>query len=499
MRARSQLPSFIVAAAHRSSLPTAKLVIALLSTLVLVLLWAPVVVRAQEASDVNVTAAESLEQSRDSAGTHLVRAGETLWGIAARYYGDGHLWTTLARRNQISISGPAPLRVGMKLMVPSGQTVRRTKAAAMAAAPADSSVPAVALAKAGDGALAVPMATRKAESLAAQTAAKSDASARGRAAGQSAKATGVALADSTRRAEFAPDSSRVDLQPQHSSDPVVAKRGTRIGLVNAGDQETSRKPSEVLTVFHRDLPDAAEAERRTRAVLRPNTPVPRQAEFESAPFVIGRESLAAGGLITMRVGSPSTAASGYPQRAIKTDIVEIREPTAQRYTVGQRLMAVTTVTSLDKTTVIAMPSGVLEVMSAEPGKPSLARLTRQSGRVEQGQRLLPAVGVTAAWAAAVPMSRADIASSVRWIDPSEVQPTLSSFVVLGAGTEQGVTAGDEFGIYRSGTKEHPEVDAMVARARIVRSDAGGSAAIIIKQYETDIRVGLTARRIGRAP
>jgi hypothetical protein len=359
----------------------------------------------------------------------------------------------------------------------------------------------VALAKAGDGALTVPMATRKAGSLAAQTAAKSNAaaSARGRAAGQPVRATAVARADTIRRAELVPDSSRANLQPQGSSDLIVTKQGTRIGLVTVGDQEASREPSEVLTVFHRDLPDAAEAERRTRAILRPNTPAPRQAEFEAAPFVIGREELATTGRITMRVGSPSTTESRYPQRAIKTDLVEIREPTAQRYTVGQRLMAVTTVTSLDKTTVIVMPSGVLEVISVESGKPSLARLTRQSGRVEQGQRLLPAVGVAAPWAAAVPMASADVGSSVRWIDPSEVQPTLSSFVVLGAGTQDGVKAGDEFGIYRSGTKEHPEVDAIVARARIVRSDAGGSAAIIIKQYETDIRVGLTARRIGRAP
>lgn len=498
MRAVNTPQSSIGTATIRGALPTANVVIALLSTLTLLLLWRPSMARAQAASGVIITAVDSLVQSRDSADTHVVRAGETLWGIAARFYGDGHQWTTLARRNRLPITESTPLRVGMKLSVPSGPAVRNAKAAVRAAAPPDLVVPAAAQAAAGDAAL--PTSSPKAGSLAAQTGTKSTVVAvpRGK-TGQSAKALAVAGTATAPRTELPLDTSPTILQSQRAGELVVTTRGTRIGLVTIDDQEASRRPSEDVTVFHRDLPNAVEAERRTRAVLRPNTPAPRQAEFESAPLVIGREALAGGGLIAMRVGSPSTTASGYPQRAIKTDMVEIREPTAQRYTVGQRLVAVTTATSLDKTTVIVMPTGVLEVVSAEPGKPSLARLTRQFGRVEQWQRLLPAVGVAAMWATAAPTSIADIASSVRWIDPSEVQPTIGSFVVLGAGTEQGVTAGDEFGIYRSGTKTHPAVDAIVARARIVRSDAGGSAAIITQQHETDIRVGLTARRIGRAP
>ena len=46
----------------------------------------------------------------------------------------------------------------------------------------------------------------------------------------------------------------------------------RIGLVDQSTQAASRKPAEAQTIFHLDMPDAVEAERRTQAALRPNVP-----------------------------------------------------------------------------------------------------------------------------------------------------------------------------------------------------------------------------------
>lgn len=503
MRAANQPQSSTAIETIRVLNPVYRLFVALLSTLALLLVWRPAVVHGQEADGRIVSVTDStLEQVKDSATTtHVVRAGETLWGIAARFYGDGHEWTALARRNRIATTGSAPLRVGMKLAVPASPTVRGAKAAAVAAAPADSTVPSVALAKAGEGTLPLPPA-RPAGSLSAQTSGKPNAAAgaaKGRAPAKVSKAVAVAAIDTVSKTSIEQDTSRVNFQPQHASELMMARKGTRIGLVDLEAQEASRKSSEVETVFHRDLPDAAEAERRTRAVLRPNMPAPRQAEFDAAPFVVLQSELAKAGSIRKRVGSPGNTESEYPQRAIMTDQIEVRPPVGVSYTVGQRLVAVTTPATADKQSMIAIPAGIVEIVRVEAGKPVLAVLRRQSGRVEQGQRLLPATGVSAPWLTAQKLADADVNTSVRWIDPQELQPTLQSFLMLAAGTTQGVKAGDEFGLYRSGTKEQPSQESLVARVRVVRSEAAGSSAVITRQYQSDIGVGLAARRLAKAP
>lgn len=472
MRAANQPPSSTAVESNRVHFPVHHMLVALLSTLALLLVWRPAVMHAQEADGQIVWVSDTtVDQVKDSATTtHMVRAGETLWGIAARFYGDGHQWPALARRNRLAIAGPAPLQVGTKLTVPVSPVVRRAKAAAVATAMADSTVPSVALAKAGEGMGQLP-----------------------------AKAAAVASTDAVAKPLPEPDTSRVNVQPQPASELMTARQGTRIGLVDLEAREASRKTSEVETIFHRDLPDAAEAERRTRAVLRSNAPVPRQAEFDAAPFMVLPSDLVKAGSIIRRVGSSETAESGYPQRVIVRDQIEVRPPAGMTYSVGQRLVAVTTPAAVNKQTRIAIPAGIVEVVRVEAGKPVVAVLTRQSGRVEQGQRLLPATGASAPWLTAQKLEVPDVKTSVRWIDPHELQPTLQSFLLLAAGSTQGVKAGDEFGLYRSGTMERPAQESLVATVRVVRSDVAGSSAVIIRQYQSDIAVGLSARRVAKAP
>lgn len=51
-----------------------------------------------------------------SPNTHVVRRGDTLWSIAAHYYGDGKRWRDIASANNISNAGQ--LRVGATLVIP---------------------------------------------------------------------------------------------------------------------------------------------------------------------------------------------------------------------------------------------------------------------------------------------------------------------------------------------------------------------------------------------
>ena len=300
------------------------------------------------------------------------------------------------------------------------------------------------------------------------------------------KGSTVAAAADTSKASFTPTVGTV----------MGERQGRRIGLVEQGAATASRKPTELYTVFHRDLPDAAEAERRTRAVLRPNTPTPRNAEFLAAPFIVAERSIGKLGHIAARVGSPQTSEE-YPQRAIKTAQVELEPPPAQTYTVGDRLVAFSAPTAIEKGQVLIQPTGVLEVVKAEPGKPALAVVRRQSGRIEAGQQLLAAPVVDAPWVKTVRLDAPDVATTVKWLDPQEAQPTLQSFVIVGAGSANGLNAGDELALYRRIAKGTTET--VAATLRIVRADRGYATAIVTKQYQTDIAVGMTVRRYAKAP
>ncbi len=465
--------------------------VAVIATLALLLIWRPTLLHAQE------TAASSKESP---AKPHVVKPGETLWSLAARYYGDGRQWQNLARLNGIPISEEPPLKVGMRLSVPASPTVRGAKAAEVAAAPADSTVPKAALAKAGEGTLPAPESAPSrapAGSLAAQTRGKSNAGSAGKSAGATAVSALSAEARSDPAAAAVPDTSKADLAPSVGTIIGGGSLFGRLGLVEQDDQANSRKASEVLTVFHRDLPNAAEAERRTRAVLRPNTPVPRTAEFESAPFIMSERALLTLGRVSTRVGASETSGESYPQRAIKTDEIELQPPANGRYSVGDRFMTFRTPALFEKGRVIVYPTGIVEVIKAEGGKPALAIVQRQSGRIEQGQGLLPAPLVTASWVQALKLDAPDVSTTVTWLDAQEVMPTLQSFVLVGAGTAQGLKAGDEMAVYGRAAKGSSE--ALVATVRVVRAERDHAATVITRQYQTEISLGMIARRYAKAP
>ena len=55
------------------------------------------------------------QDERANGGTYTVKPGDTLWGIAARFYGDGSRWRVLAANN--GIASPERLQVGTVLQL----------------------------------------------------------------------------------------------------------------------------------------------------------------------------------------------------------------------------------------------------------------------------------------------------------------------------------------------------------------------------------------------
>jgi LysM repeat protein len=72
-----------------------------------------------------------------AAGTDTVQAGDTLYGIALQYYGNGYDWPTLYQANQTQIANPNLIYAGQVLTIPpSAQAPATTTPAATTPAPA---------------------------------------------------------------------------------------------------------------------------------------------------------------------------------------------------------------------------------------------------------------------------------------------------------------------------------------------------------------------------
>jgi nucleoid-associated protein YgaU len=72
------------------------------------------------APDQSATAAdEALAPTGQTGGqTHVVQKGDTLFGLARKFYGDEARWKDIWEANRARLSDPDKLSVGMKLIIP---------------------------------------------------------------------------------------------------------------------------------------------------------------------------------------------------------------------------------------------------------------------------------------------------------------------------------------------------------------------------------------------
>lgn len=58
------------------------------------------------------------KESNDTTKTHTLKKGETLWGLAVKYYNDGSKYTKIATANNITAEQFNKLPIGKKLIIP---------------------------------------------------------------------------------------------------------------------------------------------------------------------------------------------------------------------------------------------------------------------------------------------------------------------------------------------------------------------------------------------
>jgi hypothetical protein len=302
-----------------------------------------------------------------------------------------------------------------------------------------------------------------------------------------------ALLVSSTTAEGPADTARLALRPQVGKE-LAPRVGGTIGLVTGDEQRASRLPTEGFTVFHRDLPDPVEAERRTRALLTPNTPAPRHGEYHAAPFPVDATRLAktpvvGTGQVSRAQGEP------FPRRYRVDDEVPLFLPAGVTVAVGDRLAPVDLVGAIGSSVRVVEPAGVLEVVRVAP-RMARAVVRSQSGTITEGQALLPVVGSAATWQQAVAAEGEPLMVPVQWMANVTRLQSPQGFVILGAGDAQGVRAGDRFALRgRTARSEGPEE--VVAHVRVVRVDRGTSSAKVTYVQQAAVPAAVMAHRIAR--
>ena len=464
-----------------------RLAIAFVLALMLLLMWSPAVVHAQGSATRQTPPATIVVEKA---------SGETLHDIAVRILKDSTRWRAIATANGLpATDSRLVVKTGTRLRMPSSTTP--STAGRTPNAPAGSLAAQTAGKGNADSAAAAAARRTSPKNPPART---TTASNRPRATGtvrqgaSTTPKTPVPTRDSAARVanETAAARAAVDERP-------IERYGQRIGLSSLSDMRAARGKDEP-TVFvgpvgqtEAEVRRAVEATQQSRNVI-----APRHGEYAAAPFPIEVSRLAIAGKVVRRMNGASSVDRDLPRNISVAEEAVVALPSGVSASVGQRYVAIQKGPVLANGVHVAIPTGVLEVVRADPGQPLLARVMRQSGIIEEGQPLVAFEGAAVAPLRPTPVANDGVTGTVRFIAGEQLLPSLQSYLVLSATQSQGVQPGDEFWLVeRFGTGADAR-EQRIAVARIVRTSPHGSTAVVTHQDRPGIAVGVAVRRVARA-
>jgi len=246
------------------------------------------------------------------------------------------------------------------------------------------------------------------------------------------------------------------------------------------------------------------------AVTTPSTPIQNQTrataptvrpgEFYAAPYVERVGGPANAGLIvgTGEVpGVPLTIAERPLQSHERVFVVV---PPGMSSAAGTRYLAVRPGPLLEGVGQIMIPTGVVAVERAEPGQAIEARVMARYEPMMIGDQLITMDAVPANLSR--PTAVTGLTTSVLWIKPEPVLPTLQSYVIVAGGSASGMRVGDQITFYRPRLTDergivHPSTD--IGVAQIVRVTPYASTALIIDQIYPGPAQGTLARVSAKLP
>lgn len=383
-----------------------------------------------------LVAPATLPAQADTARTHVVQRGETLWSLAASYLGNGHRWREIVALNENLIRSAQELPVGATIRIPGRAAIARPPATAPAATPPTATPPA-----------ATPPATPP------------------------VTPPPRVAADSTRQA---PPPTAPDLAPPVAPPSAPPERTIFFGARPGGGFIPPADSSGVPAPAALAAPVA-----------------PSLFESLSTPYVIDAGVLSSAGRCLTLDASPGESLAGVaPGGALLRATATITPPTGVARA-GDRLVLVRPGAMLYGLGRVVIPTGVVRV--TDGSGPIRVEVTAQFDVLSCDDLVVtPGVAEIPLNATPSPVT-GGAAGRVAWVGGDALLPGLAHSIIVDIGAAAGVKPGDHITIFS--TDQALEV----AGAIVVRVDGLTSSALVTRRPGAGVMVGLPARLTGRLP
>jgi LysM repeat protein len=228
----------------------------------------------------------------------------------------------------------------------------------------------------------------------------------------------------------------------------------------------------------------------------------RPGEIDVAPFVAGADGPVLAGSIVGSAERPGIAMNVQDRRFQLNDIVYITLPPGTgSAVVGARYTSHALGPIVMDSARLVIPTAILRIEEARPGRPIAARVIRQFGAVEIGQPLLVHASQPAEGPRAPLPSMDAVEGRIVWIHNDPVLPSLQHYVFLDVKPAT-ARVGDRFLLIdqtRRGAADSTRPPEPAALAQVVRVTPYAATAIVVDQELPTISVGMRARLSARVP
>ena len=270
--------------------------------------------------------------------------------------------------------------------------------------------------------------------------------------------------------------------------------------VNAPSVQRSQQRHR-MTVFN---PEANTVERRARQSLSLRKPADavRQGEYRGSPFMWSAGGPSDAGMIEEAAEGPGIemTVANRPIQYLETVFLQL--PKGITGAPGDQFIVYRLDSLIEGLGQVVVPTGVLKLIAPAVNGRSRAQLTQKFEDVFEGQGVTPLDSLHLAPGATPARVEFGLATHVTWLNYNPVLPSGGAYLILAAGTKEGMKPGDQVTLLRSRGADSRGVelpDEEVAVAKVTRVTQWGAGAIILRTLQAGVATGMRARVTAKMP